>query len=1188
MRNIRTISSCIFTSLLLFFNSNASEACSFTASFSGDTMVCAGISSNYLTKPITGHYYRWVVKGGIIVSGQGKDSLWVNWSTPGIGTVKLIDSTSSCKDSLTRPIQIELTSASLTAAQYNMEGGTSVSGSLYTLTQYGTANEYSAAWNQYMINLNKNFDFTFMTNQGNSAMHAEGMVFVLQNTGNKASPSTTSGDDMGYYEARKGDMDESVGIEEDIFNSSGFADSSSSHLNLVINKNFQPIRPQVNISPALSNGSNRKLRVTWNRDANLLEVYFDGAKEFSWNNDIVKNVFNGNPNVWFGFTGATGTISHLGTHFYNFTDSQSIKTDTLIYNQAIISSTNDTICAGDTAVLTSSGGPLYNWSTGATTKSIKVFTSGTYTVSVTDSFNCTSSSSHTIVVTPKVIASFTISNSCTGNYVSLTNNTSPNTGVRYMWYFGKGDSLSGKIPAYFYKSSGTYNITVSATNGECTSTATNPVIVYDHPWGITVSKGTPFQGQFNNGDIVTPDYACLSDTNAYQFSSPIGYSNSDYGTKWVISSKILATISGTLCKDTMFKNPTSSHNAYFKVFPGTNFTDSVLVLTVFVQLIPGNCDTEIIRYIKFRPNAISKFVFNNACQGFPFTFIDSSTIAKGDTVSHWNWNFGDSLSSTSRNPNHVYASPGDYNVTLSATSKVGCGIPVSQTVTQFPAPIPAFHAVVGCQDASSVFTDSSKISNSSIISHAWSFGDGGHSSQKSPKYTYSKSGPYLVKLVETSISGCKDSVTKSIRIEPVPVSSFSYKNACLGTPINFANNSIDSTLGTKYLWNFGDGKTSASTLSSHSYTANGTYNVKLIVNSIYGCTDTSVQKVTPYVATKANFAFSGTCIKNTTTFGDSDKNNIGVTYSWDFGDGKTDVASTDKDSHAYKNSGTYKVSLATQTSDGCVDSGSENIIIYSYPIAAFYTSSVCEGNPLILDNLSTGTGLTYSWNFGDPASGKNNSSAFPSPVHTYDSAGSYSVTLTATNAGGCANIITQKTNVAAAPIVGPWSFKINNQTVNFAPQDTTQKTYEWYFGNGDISSVKKPVYSYHTKGKYDVKLVETNTNGCSGSYSDSITISTLGVAPVSAPANNLNISIFPNPFENKTMISYTLDKDSKVSVSVYDIQGKLVAELKNGDFGAGKYQDEFDAVKYSASEGVYLLKMKVNGEEFTGRIVEMK
>jgi len=1188
METLRTISLGVLTSIFLFFNSNTVLACSFMASFSGDSMVCAGNNSNYLTKPTTGHYYRWVVTGGIIVSGQGKDSLWVNWPIPGSGSVQLFDSTSTCVGSITKTIEISLTSGILTQAKYNVKGSATApnSGRKYTLTYINGYNESAAAWNQNAINLNKNFDFTFITNQtsaGSGVAPDGGMMFIMQNSRNTAIPGGNSGN-LGYYGSYTGDFNESIGVEEDIFltTQSYYSDSSASHLSLVKDNSPKPIRPQVNISPRLNNSANRKIRITWNRDVNLFEVYFDGTKRYSWQNDIVKNVFGGNPNIWFGFTGSTSS---------NGSATQAFAADTLIYNQAIINYPGDTICSGDSLTLTSSQGVSYLWSNGAKTRSIKIIKSGVYSVTVTDSFNCISTAIDTInlVIEPHVSASFTVSSGCIGsyNYVPITNNTTPDTGVRYIWNFGNGYYYHSNPPLYIYQLTGNYTISVTATNGGCTSTASNPVNIYTHPSGIKISGIVPFQGELNNGDIVTPDYACSGDTNMYQFSNPIGYANSDYGSKWVISSKILATASGTVCTDTVSKNPSPSQNAYFKFVPGSKFADSVLILTVHAQLIPGNCDTEITRYIKVRPNVISKFVFKNACQSFPLSFYDSSTISAGDTIGYWNWNFGDSSSSTMTSPNHIYANPGDYNVTLSAISKVGCGIPVTQTVTQFPAPITAFHVASGCQDASSVFTDSSTIKSGSIVTHAWYFGDGNFSAQKSPKYTYSKSGPYNVKLVETSFYGCKDSITKSVRIEPLPVVAFSFKNTCPGTPIYYANNTIDSATGTKYIWSFGDGHTSTSSSPSHSYVANGAYNVELTATSIYGCSGSSVQKVTPYEETVPNILYSGVCLKNTTTFGDSDRNDFGASYSWNFGDGISDVTSTDRISHTYKNAGTFKVTLTIQNGEGCVDSESENIIIYTYPVASFSSYSICAGEPLFFSNLSTGTGLTFSWNFGDSLSGKYNYSTAASPIHIYDSGGAFKVVLTVTDPGGCANAITEKANVVANP-VGLWSYRISGKTVTFTPLDSTQKTYEWHFGTGDSSSVKKPVYTYQAIGKYDVKLVETNTAGCFGSYSDSITLTGLGVEPVSGPANNLNISIFPNPFENKTVISYTLTDNSKVNVSVYDIQGKLVAELKDENLESGKYQDEFDAAKYNASEGVYLLKMTVDGEIFTGRIVEIK
>ncbi len=515
-------------------------------------------------------------------------------------------------------------------------------------------------------------------------------------------------------------------------------------------------------------------------------------------------------------------------------------------------------------------------------------------------------------------------------------------------------------------------------------------------------------------------------------------------------------------------------------------------------------------------------------------------------------------------------------------------MPVTRTVTQYPSPVSNFGAVTGCQNAKSTFTDSSKIASGSIKAWNWSFGDGATSTLQNPGHTYSKSGPYKVKLVITSSFGCKDSIIKQIRIEPIPKAAFVYKNACIGTPIYFSNKSIDSTVGATYHWSFGDGTTSTSSSPAQTYSTNGTYAVVMIITSRFGCKDTTKQTLTPYVAPVVNFVYSGACTNNAVAFGDSDKNGTGATYTWNFGDGGSDVSNSDTATHIYTKAGANTVLLTIQSANGCKDTASKTINISDYPTASFTAPDVCEGSTTVFTNTSTGTGNTYRWYFNDTLSGSADTSSLLSPKHKFSKAGTYNVYMAATNSGGCTDTIMQMINVVALPVVGKWSYTVHNNVATFTPKDQSQKTYKWYFGTGDSSSSKVPVYTYTTKGRYYVKLVETNATGCSASYADSITITGLGVQTVTGPENDLDISIFPNPFEGKTSITYTLNSASRVNVSVYTLQGKLVTELKNGIFESGKYTDVFDAARYQTNEGVYMVKMTVNGEVFTGRIVEMR
>jgi PKD repeat protein len=72
--------------------------------------------------------------------------------------------------------------------------------------------------------------------------------------------------------------------------------------------------------------------------------------------------------------------------------------------------------------------------------------------------------------------------------------------------------------------------------------------------------------------------------------------------------------------------------------------------------------------IYFLPQA---YFITTSCVGNTTQFVDSSKTLSGGIVS-WQWNFGDSQSSTIQNPQHSYSSANNYTVSLIATSSFGC------------------------------------------------------------------------------------------------------------------------------------------------------------------------------------------------------------------------------------------------------------------------------------------------------------------------------------------------------------------------------------------------------------------------------------------------------------------------------------------------------------------------------------
>ncbi len=186
------------------------------------------------------------------------------------------------------------------------------------------------------------------------------------------------------------------------------------------------------------------------------------------------------------------------------------------------------------------------------------------------------------------------------------------------------------------------------------------------------------------------------------------------------------------------------------------------------------------------------------------------------------------------------------------------------------------------------------------------------------------------------------------------------------------------------------------------------------------------------------------------------------------------------------------------------------------PPNADFTGSPTSGNlPLTVAFADASTGtvpLTFAWNFGDPASGSNNTSALENPTHTYDTVGTYTVKLTVTNAAGTkTKTRTGYITVTEAPVAGFTAAPtagIAPLTVTFANTSTgtAPLTYAWDFGDpasgtNDTSALRNPVHTYNP-GTYTVRLTVTNDAGTD-------TRTRTGYVVVSAPPGSRFHSISP-------------------------------------------------------------------------------
>ena len=162
-----------------------------------------------------------------------------------------------------------------------------------------------------------------------------------------------------------------------------------------------------------------------------------------------------------------------------------------------------------------------------------------------------------------------------------------------------------------------------------------------------------------------------------------------------------------------------------------------------------------------------------------------------------------------------------------------------------PTPVASFtDTVIGTLPVVVNFINTSTGPGPGVV-YFWKFGDGATSALQNPIHSYNSFASYDVKLIQTSMLGVSDSVTKNINIiasgKPGDNQSvdFSYSvGSAAPFTVNFTNTSQNAA---SYFWDFGDGATSTISTStlSHIYTSGGTYIIKLKVTSTGGVDSTS-------------------------------------------------------------------------------------------------------------------------------------------------------------------------------------------------------------------------------------------------------------------------------------------------------------------------------------------------------------
>lgn len=702
-----------------------------------------------------------------------------------------------------------------------------------------------------------------------------------------------------------------------------------------------------------------------------------------------------------------------------------------------------------------------------------------------------------VVYSPPV-ANFTVSASTIVLHQSIKA-TDTSTGVPTSWKWELGNGVVTtlqNLPWYYYFAAGTYTLKLTVTNANGSSSKTQTITVnpeyaspspvlpkYTHNintnsnnyvYGVQFDEGaeggtfhdtTPTnEGVAYDGRTESVDTELLEYTGnapSPTFTHNIAYVRDGEWLKYTVTVNTAGNYNFEYCYaspavgrslfiyvDDVLKQtcvlPSTGSFTEWSVYkskyinqPALNLTAGTHVIKILFagesqNMLWFNFEYEAAQPVVLTPVAAFSSDVTTGTKPTPVMFTDKSS----NNPTSWLWNFGDGMTSSVRNPNHIYETSGIYTVALTATNAVGSDTevkvsyiiikePVVSTVTK-PEAMISWDSTTAEVGKTTIFVDHSQNSPTSWL---WNFGDGQTSTLRNPTHAYASANTYVVSLTATNAAG-SDTYTQNVGISlPViptggePSPSFK-SNPIAGkytvpVIINFVDTSTadPSTPITSWLWDFGDDHTSTEQNPTHGYITAGTYTVSLTV--------------TNSVASKTYAVYEG-----------------------------------------------YTISTVSEPTEP---------VVITEPIAACSVNLSSMTVPCVatFTDHSTGTPTSWLWNFDDGSV-----STDQNPTHTFVNAGVYSVRLTVANAFGH-SYITKTLNLVEAvdgkpkpyftcsPASGEIDVGTTVQFFDSTPEtlDAPNLRWQWFFGDEGYSEEKNPVHKFTKTGTFTVRLMVTNKNG---------------------------------------------------------------------------------------------------------------
>lgn len=307
---------------------------------------------------------------------------------------------------------------------------------------------------------------------------------------------------------------------------------------------------------------------------------------------------------------------------------------------------------------------------------------------------------------------------------------------------------------------------------------------------------------------------------------------------------------------------------------------------------------------------------------------------------------------------------------------------------------------------------------------------------------------------------------------------------CQGLTVEMENESVN---GDFWFWDFGDPSTLADTSNltapTYTYADTGIYTITLVANPGWPCADTSTSIYRNYLELAPHFDRPPIrCPDEIAQFTGTGNFTANADLSWDMGDVGT--PGTGQGAHAqamFPQPGVHPVRF-TISEHGCSETYIDSVVVFPHPtVGLIGEPEVCAGGTIAFEEQADAwTSLSYLWDFGDGGT-----STEPAPVHPYEFAGVYTVSLTVTTDSGCisertlvrSNMIDVHPNPVAAFQVTPNSVSLLDPEVLI--EDRSDGASLWMY-NVENSVYHDPdvVHVFEEAGRFELMQTVTTEYGC--------------------------------------------------------------------------------------------------------------